>query len=116
MRNRVLPALLSMALVVCLGTSAAEARASTILPQLSFRGNTVECSVMIREPGQQITATLELWEGCTLLDSWSGSGSSVLNLEGSHRAVSGRTYTVEVYGTIDGEAFEAASLSKTYSY
>lgn len=113
MRNRVLPAVLSLVLVVCLGTSAAEARATTVFPQLSFRGNMVECSVMIREPGQQITATLELWEGQTLLDSWSGSGSSVLMLEGSHRAVSGRTYTVEVYGTIDGASFEAPSTSKT---
>ena len=116
MRNRVLPALLSLVLVVCLGTSAAEARALKVVPQLSFTGTTAECSVNIREFGKKIEATMELWEGRTLLDSWSGSGSSVLMLEGSHRAVSGRTYTVEVYGTIDGEAFEAASLSKTYSY
>ena len=70
MRNRVLPALLSLVLVVCLGTGAAEARALKAVPQLSFTGTTAECSVNIREFGKRIEATMELWEGRTLLDSW----------------------------------------------
>lgn len=113
MKTRILPALLSLVLVLCVGSTEAKARYMDVWPELSFDNTTAECSVVIMEWGKTISATMELWEGNTLLDSWSDSGVSALTLEGSHRAVSGWTYTVEVYGTIGGEAFEAPLVSKT---
>lgn len=114
MRTRIFPGIVSLAMILCMGLGVAEARrAPSVMPQLSFSGTTVECSAEIWGAGKSIEATLELWEGRTLLDSWSGSGSSVLMLEGSHRAASGRTYTVEVYGTVGGESFEGIPVTAT---
>ena len=114
MRTRIFSVLLSLTLVLYMGSTAAYARSTRVVPELYFNGKTAECYVYIREIGQEIEATLELWEGRTLLDSWSGSGSSVLTLEGSHRAASGHTYTVEVYGTVGGESFEGIPVTATY--
>ena len=113
MRTRILSILLSFVIVLCMGIGVAEARSAIVRPQLLFDGSTAECYVYIRSPGDEIEATMELWEGRTLLDSWSGSGSSVLTLEGSHRATSGHTYTVEIYGTVDGEPLDVTPVSET---
>ena len=113
MRTRIFSGLLSFVLVLYFGSTVAYARSARVVPELYFNGTTAECSVYIREFGQKIEATMELWEGSTLVNSWSDSGSSVLTLEGSYRATSGHTYTVEVYGTIGGEPFNGVSSSKT---
>lgn len=113
MRTRVLNSLVSLAMVLCMGINVAEARAAMIRPQLLFDGATAECYVYVRSPGDRIDATMELWEGNTLLDSWYGSGSSILTIKGSHRVTSGRTYTVEVHGTVGGEFFEGVPVMAT---
>lgn len=114
MKKRILPILLPLVLLLCMGNSSAViARAPAISPRIAFDANTVNCSASITAVGKSIDATLELWEGNTLLDSWSGSGSSALVLEGSHSAVSGHTYTVKVHGTIGGSDFTATPFSRT---
>lgn len=112
MRTRKLPVILLLLFILCTGAEATS-RALMVVPELLFNGRTAECSVMMREAGKEIEATLELWEGDTLLDSWTDSGISFLSIEGHHRATSGETYTVKVYGTVNGESFTATPLSKT---
>lgn len=114
MKKRILPILLPLVLILCMGSSSAVlARATFVRNYISFNGKTAECSVSISAAGQKIDATLELWEKDTLLDSWTGSGYDVLRIEGNHRAVSGHTYTVKVNGTIDGIDIKADPVSKT---
>ena len=60
-----------------------------------------------------IDATMELWYGSTLVDSWSDSDSTCLTLAGTHSVVSGRTYTLTVSGTAGGIAFTGTPVSKT---
>ena len=58
-----------------------------------------------------IDATMELWYGSTLVDSWSDSDSTCLTLAGTHSVVSGRTYTLTVSGTAGGVAFTGTPVS-----
>lgn len=54
---------------------------------------------------------MDLWYVNRLIDSWSGTATSVLYLSGSTQVVNGRTYTLTVTGTIGGVAFDAESVS-----
>lgn len=40
-----------------------------------------------------------------MIDSWSGSGTSYLLVTGSHEVTKGKTYTVKVVCTVDGQSF-----------
>ena len=71
--------LLKIVLVSILASSSmtsAAVRAISVTPTLTFTGTTAYCSVRINEVGKQIEATLELWQGTILVDSWSGSATS----------------------------------------
>lgn len=59
----------------------------------------------IAKPGKTIHATLQLWQGRTMIDSWSGNGTSYLLITGSHEVTKGKTYTVKVVCTVDGQSF-----------
>ena len=68
-------------------------------------GTTATCRVSIAKPGKTIHATLQLWQGRTMIDSWSGNGTSYLLITGSHEVTKGKTYTVKVVCTVDGQSF-----------
>lgn len=87
--------------------------ATSVTSSLSFSGTTANCRVSIVEIGKEIDASLELWCGSTLVDSWSGSATSQLVITGTHSVVSGQTYTLKVNGTINEVAFSSAPITKT---
>ncbi len=112
MKRRILVMLLVVGLVgtVFLG-SKAEA-AAKITPSLTFSSSKAVCSVRVVDFGKSINARMELWCGSTLVDSWSGTGTSSLTLNGSHSGcISGRTYTLKVNGTTNGTAFTERTVS-----
>ena len=45
------------------------------------------------KPGNTINATMQLWQGDILVDSWSGSGTSTLRLSETHSATKGKAHT-----------------------
>ena len=95
-------------LIICLLLASVpnRAEAASIVPDLSFSGTTASCYVKITHIGKKITATMELWHGMTLVDSWSGTGTNSLILNETHSGcVSGWTYTLKINGTIGGVAF-----------
>lgn len=103
-------------LIVCmlLVSAATRADAAAITPSLSFTGSTASCYVKIKQAGKQILATMELWHGTTLVDSWSGSGTNSLTLSENHSGcVSGWTYTLKINGTIGGVAFSEITVTAT---
>ena len=93
--------------------SATESRALRVEPTLSFDGTTANCKVTLTAVGKRIEATLELWYGSTLVDSWTASASTRLVINETCAVVRGRTYTLKVSGTIGGEAFEGTPISGT---
>ena len=106
MKKRLVPLLLVLALMMSLTANAA-IQATRVNPTLTFSGTTT-----ILGSGT-INATMELWYGSTLVDSWSGTATSRLTLTGTHSVVSGRTYTLTVSGTAGGIAFTGTPVSKT---
>lgn len=92
-------------------SASAQTRGVNVILNLSFSENTAQCSVNISDIGK-ISATLELWQGNTLIDSWEGTGTSYLSISGSHTVTSGKTYTLKVSGTVDGVAFTKTPVSK----
>lgn len=72
-------------------------------PSLSFSGTTANCAVSIKAFGKYIDATLELWQGSTLVDSWQNTGNNRVYISGTHsNCTPGVTYTLTVTGTIGG--------------
>lgn len=111
MKKRFIPILLIVAFVLSLTANAAELRMRRITPALSFSGTTAQCEVFITSGSDEIKATLELWDGSTKIDSWSGEGTGYLYLSGTHAAKRGTTYTLKVTGTIAGTSFTSTPVS-----
>ena len=82
-------------------------------PKMFIVGSTATCSVSLKAPGHYIDATLELKQGSTIVASWSDADTGELTLSGTATVTSGVTYTLTVYGTIDGVAFTPASITRT---
>ncbi len=81
-------------------------------PTLAFSGTTALCEFKIVNVGKAISVTMELWNGTTLVDSWTKTGVSVVSLSEECAVVSGRTYTLKASGTVGNEAFTATPVSK----
>lgn len=80
---------------------------------LSISGNTANCSAKVYESGKRISVTMELWNGSTLLATWTGSGTNYATASGSYSNVQrGKTYTLKAYGTANGRAFTVPPISK----
>ena len=92
---------------------AAVARAVVPKANLEFNGTTAICSVRVTEVGKTIKATMQLWQGNTLVDSWSGSGTSTLRLSETHSVTKGKTYTVRVTCTVNGSSYAVNPITKT---
>ena len=109
---------ISIALVVVLLISFALSanavfRTAQMRRSLVFSGGTAYCSAKISEADSSISATMELWQGSTQLASWSDSDMSSVQLSGSVNVSSGQTYTLVVYGTINGVSFELPPLTRS---
>lgn len=114
MKKHIISTVLVLSLLFNLcATATATTYATPIRPTLSISGSTASCRVSIFESGKEIKATLELWCGSTLLDTWSGSATSRLIITGSHAVTSGKTYMLKVLGTIDGSSFSATPVIMT---
>ena len=107
-------------LLICLlafsmvsSVSAAEARRATVVPRLSFTGTRANCKLSITEVGAKIDATMELWSGSILVDSWHKTGTSTLFFSETKTVQSGKTYTLTAHGTIGSTTFTAPSITKT---
>ena len=108
--------IVSVLLLICLLLASFPNRveAASFNPSLTFSGTTASCYVKITQRGKQITATMELWHGTTLVDSWSKSGTSPLVMNETHSGcVSGWTYTLKINGTIGGVAFSEITETAT---
>ena len=99
-----LTVIMVLAMIVPCTASAAEARAMSIVPGLSFSGTTAYCEVVINcdYSTDEITATMRLWEGNFCIATWSDSGEGVLYIDGSKAVTKGNTYSLTVDATING--------------
>lgn len=91
----------------------AESPRSSFTPNLTFSGTTANCSVKIKQTGKTISATLDLWYGSICVASWHDTDISQLVISETIGVGHGKTYTLTVYGTIDGVPFSGGSVTKT---
>lgn len=115
MKKRFLCLCLALATLFAIGAYAATPRALSIEPELSFSGNTAFCDVLIigDKTTDEISATMKLKYGNTVVDSWSDSGYGYLFMEETATVVSGRTYTLTVDVTFNGVAKPTITISRT---
>lgn len=106
---------LAVGMTVC--ASAAEPQVEPRLLQvhtvLNFTGTTANCEAMITSASDDIEATMTLKQGNRVVDSWSGSSTGILFLDGDCYVTKGVTYTLTVEGTRNGVAFEATPITRT---
>ena len=113
MKRNLVVMILMLVMLVGLGgkAEATNPRIVNVTPELTFDGTTANCEVRITSIGKQIRATLELWNGNALVDSWTVTATSRLVISETCTVVKGQTYTLKVSGTIAGEAFEGTPVS-----
>ena len=114
MKQRLISLTLALAVILCVSVPALAAVQSTVaIPTLSFNGTTANCNVRILASGLYIDATLSLYCGGTLIDSWSDSRYHRVDLSGTASVVSGNTYTLTVSGTAGGTPISSTPVTKT---
>lgn len=114
MKKKLIAVALVVVLLLSLALSASAAcNVVQMNRSLKFVGSSAKCSASITEEGSSISATMELWRGSTKLATWSDSDTSSVDLYGSVNVSSGQTYTLVVYGTINGVSFEMPPLTKS---
>lgn len=115
--KKIIATLLTVILVVALAATAyaAPARAASINPTLSFSGTTANCKVTVSEFNKEITVTMSLWDGKTCIASWSDSGKSIVSMSKSCAVEAGKSYTLQVSGTVGGSPISATPLTRTCS-
>ena len=119
MRNakRIIPVLLALVLLFTSTAFAALPSADNIMgvgrPTLTVNGNTATCAARVTFAGKTIDATLELWQGSSLVASWNKTGASTVSFSETETIIHGLTYTLTISGTANGIAFTPQSVTKT---
>ena len=113
MKRRVLLVLV-FALVLCISVSAAST-AYVANPSLSFVGATAYCSVvcMGASTTDYISATLTLYQGSTVIGSWSGSGYFRVPVSGNCNVTSGVSYDLELTWSVNGSQQPGITVTNT---
>ena len=104
---------LMMVLILLFSSVVYAATVAVGTPSLTFSGTTATCKITVIQSGKPINVTLELYQGSTLIDSWTKSGSGTVRVTGTHSVTSGVTYRLEASGTINGVPFTATPVTKT---
>ena len=83
------------------------------IPRLSGLGGVASCKATVSSPGNSIDATLELYQGTSLVNSWHKTGNGYVSFSETANYTSGLSYTLVISGTIDGVEFTPQSITKT---
>ena len=79
--------------------------------QLTFNGIQANCHAEIWGSGY-IEATMELWQGNTMLFSWSASNNLYIILDKYCDVLVDYSYTLKLNGTISGVAFPELKVTR----
>ncbi len=95
---------LSLLFLILSMTAHAATTAYVANPSLSFSGTTAYCSVVCQgnKPTDSISATLTLYHGSSVVNSWSSSGKFCVPVSGNCTVTSGVTYRLELTWSVNG--------------
>ena len=112
MWKRVIVLILCAVMLCSITAYAAETKINSNNLELTFDGTTALCEFQYSSLGDTITATMKLWQGDTLVDSWTQTSTSKISMSKTCKVSRLKMYTLEVSGTYDGVAFGPISVSK----
>ena len=115
MKRRVLTLVTLVILVLTIGAQAAEPWSASGKPRLTFDGTTAYCSATCRGESSRdsVKATIALYKGSALLDSWSDSGTGSVTVSGQYGVKSGESYTLKLTYSVNGVSKQSVSTSAT---
>ena len=115
MKRRMFSLAALLLLMLSISVQAAQPRAVSNRPTLSFSGTTASCYVNCKgaSTSDDLYATLTLYQGNTYVDSWSGSGTGSVFVSGQCAVKSGKSYTLTLSYSVNGEAKPSVSVSNT---
>lgn len=115
MKKRTISLAILVMLVLSISAQAFQPYASSTKPTLVFEGMTAMCSATCKgdDPSDDVEATLTLYQGSTVVDSWSASGKYRVNVSGDCAVKSGKTYTLTVSYSVNGVDMPGVSTKKT---
>lgn len=104
MNRRILAVVAVMLIFSCVVASAVTPYALRANPTLSFSGEVARCSVVCRSENanDNIEATLTLYQGSRVIDSWSKSGRESVTISETCDVESGVTYRLAVEWSVNG--------------
>lgn len=82
---------------------------------LTFDGTTATCTFTVLETGSNIKVTMTLWQGNTIIETWTKEASSIVRMNEQCTVSKGKTYTLEVSYTVNGSPKPGQSITKTNS-
>ena len=104
-KKRLLAILLILCMLGSVMSIGAAARFDGGSISLSFSGNTANCgfNYFAENMNTTISVTLILWNGTTLVGSWSNSGTGYVTVSGTAAVTSGVTYRLAAYVVVNGD-------------
>ena len=114
MNKRIIGLFLIFAILLCGVTVAFAAERGNVgvVPSLQFSGTTAQCSALVTSANDTLNVTMELRCGSAVIGTWYGNGISYANVTGSASVVHGKTYSLIVSGTANGNAFPSTTVTK----
>lgn len=115
MKRRMFSLAALLLLVLSISVQAAQPRANDNRPVLSFNGTSASCYVNCKSTStsDKVSATLTLYQGGTYVDSWSESGTGSAFISGSCKVQSGKSYTLTLSYSINGQSKPSVSTTGT---
>lgn len=115
MKKRLLGLLVIVAMFLSAPVSAAAFRTIDVIPDITFNGTEATCVVRITadKATDEISATMELWQGRTLVDRWDGEGVWSLKLDKTADVEKGKTYELVINYLVNGVAKPTVRISRT---
>ena len=102
-------------MLVTLTVHAMEPRADGGNVSLTFNGTTAICTATCtgRRADDEVDVTLTLYQGSTVVDSWSKSGTYRVQMNEDCNVSRGRAYTLELVWTLNGQGQTSETVTKT---
>ena len=115
LKRRILTLVTLTALVLTIGSQAAELRGIAAKPRISFSNTTAICTAVCYgdHSDDEVKATLTLYQGSTYVDSWSNSGIDSVSVYGESKVKSGKSYTLKLTYSVNGVSKPAVSTTAT---
>ena len=115
MNRRILTVVAVMLVFSCVVASAATPYSLGTKPILSFNREVAECSVVCEgeKSTDRIEATLTLYQGSQVVDSWSDSGRGSVTISESCDVESGVTYRLAVAWSVNDVDQLTVGVTKT---